>query len=65
MKPRQKASPSSSSTGDVRTIDQVLVDLDRTEQLVNEFFCESEDYTIDAVKCEVPVDFKLTIVIPV
>ena len=65
MKPRQNTSPSSSPTGDIRTIDQVLDDLDRTEQLVNEFFCESEDYAFDAVDCEVPVDFKLTIVIPV
>lgn len=62
---RQNASQNSNPSDDIRTIDQVLVDLDRTEQLVNEFFCESEDYKIDAVDCEVPVDFKLTIVIPV
>lgn len=53
------------TSDNVRTVEHVLADLDRTEQLVNEFFCEPEEYKIDSVDCEIPVDFKLTVVIPV
>lgn len=53
------------ASDNVRTVEHVLSDLDRTEQLVNEFFCEPEEYKIDSVDCEIPADFKLTVVIPV
>lgn len=50
---------------DIREIPQVLEELSRVERLVNEFFAEPEDYQIESPKCELPVDFKMTVIIPV
>lgn len=53
------------STDEVRTIDDVMVNLDQAERLVNEFFVEDGDYRIDKPQCELPTGFRLSVVIPV
>lgn len=55
----------SSTTDDVRSVPEVLEQLDRVERLVNEFFDEPDDYQIDPPGCQIPADFKLSVIIPV
>ena len=53
------------SQEDVRSIGDVFEDLANVENLVNEFFAEPESYKIDRPECEIPTDFKMTVIIPV
>lgn len=50
---------------DLRSINDVLQDLDKVDRLVNEFFVEPASYQIDAPNCEVPNSFKMSVIIPV
>ncbi|MDB4670631.1 glycosyltransferase family 2 protein [Pirellulaceae bacterium] len=52
-------------SSEVRSSNEFLANIDRTEQLVNEFFEEPASYQIDEPQCDVPSQFKMTVIIPV